>query len=54
MIYLLISILYIFILIICIHLIYQYNNDILVPNNIYKKQLYVPLLNNNDIYFQNL
>jgi hypothetical protein len=46
--YLLISILYIIILI--IYIIY---NDILLQNTIYKKQLYVPLLNN-DIDFQDL
>ena len=49
MIYILISI---FILIIYI-IIYKYNNDVLLVQNIYKKQLYVPLLNN-DMDFQDL
>ena len=52
MIYILISILYIFILVIYI-IIYKYNNDVLLVQNIYKKQLYVPLLNN-DMDFQDL
>ena len=52
MIYILISILYIFILVIYI-IIYKYNNHVLLVQNIYKKQLYVPLLNN-DMDFQDL
>ena len=39
--------------IIYLYLLYIIYNDILLQNTIYKKQLYVPLLNN-DIDFQDL
>ena len=52
MIYILYLIISIYI-IICINIIYKYNNKILLKNTIFENQFYEPLLNN-DIYFQDL